>query len=116
MTPLKTLAIALALLVPPVFLVSLGTEGDNATLWWAGLVLLAVGGLIPPATRFLFPEEDDEATDDEKGSEHDDGERGARADAPPRTEYPDLPPVRPDPIADRDAPDRTLPRRPPPAS
>lgn len=46
----QTLAFILLLIVLP--LTSLGTTHDQPVLWWLGLGVLLVGGLLPPATRY----------------------------------------------------------------
>ncbi|MGI6207800.1 MAG: hypothetical protein ACOYEW_06250 [Anaerolineae bacterium] len=45
------LAFVLLLLVLP--LVSLGTTGNTDILWWLGLAFLAIGGLLPPISKFV---------------------------------------------------------------
>lgn len=54
------LIVAFVLLLIPYPLISLGTVGGIAWLWWLGLGSLVVGGLIPPAARYLFSDDDDE--------------------------------------------------------
>ncbi|HHX64864.1 MAG TPA: hypothetical protein GX702_08265 [Chloroflexi bacterium] len=58
MTKLTALSIALVLLLISFPLTSLGTAGDTAWLWWLGLILLTIGGLIPPVTRYTIPTEE----------------------------------------------------------
>jgi hypothetical protein len=101
MTKMWVLGLALILLLVPFALISIGTTRGVPTLWWVGLALLVVGGLIPPATRFLFPEdqqEDDDDGDDDGG--HQDSESYA-SEAPP------LEQVRVEPIASQRAPRRS---------
>ncbi len=50
----QLLGLALVFFLVPFFLISAGTTGDNPALWWTGLVLLAIAGLIPPITRYAF--------------------------------------------------------------
>jgi hypothetical protein len=57
MSRLATLSVSLALLLVAFPLISVGTTRGPAGLWWAGLVLLAAGGLIPPLWRLLFKPE-----------------------------------------------------------
>jgi hypothetical protein len=52
--------IALILLLIPIVLISIGTTQDIEPLWWAGIVMLALGALIPPITRYAVKEEDGE--------------------------------------------------------
>ena len=54
------LGIALILFLVGVPLVSYGTAGDNAALWWVGLALLIIAGLPPPLLRFLLPDDQDD--------------------------------------------------------
>lgn len=49
-TAVQTLAFILLLAALP--LTSLGTTNNQPVLWWLGLGLLLVGGLVPPATRY----------------------------------------------------------------
>jgi hypothetical protein len=53
MSRLVALSVSLALLLAAFPLVSLGTTGGNPMLWWLGLGCLLIGGLIPPARRFM---------------------------------------------------------------
>jgi hypothetical protein len=69
MSTLLALGIALALSLLAFPLVSAAFTQDTEALWWAGLALLVIGGLIPPATRFAFADDgngdaDDDETDD----------------------------------------------------
>jgi hypothetical protein len=59
--------IALILLLVPIALISIGTINDIDWLWWAGVGLLVLGALIPPAARFLGS--DDEGGEDKKSSD-----------------------------------------------
>ncbi|MEX2639908.1 MAG: hypothetical protein WD266_04415 [Balneolales bacterium] len=54
MGKMQLLGLALIILLVPFFLISYGTTGDSPTLWWIGLILLGIGGLIPPITRYVF--------------------------------------------------------------
>ncbi len=65
------LIIAFVLLLIPYPLISFGTVGDVDALWWLGLAALVVGGLIPPVTRYLFDEDDEDGDEGEfiKGTE-----------------------------------------------
>lgn len=59
MTRLGALGLALVLMLISLPLVSIGA-GDNLNLvGWLGLLSLIAGGLIPPATRYVLPAEDD---------------------------------------------------------
>lgn len=59
-------AVAFVLFLTALPLISFGTTDDAEALWWTGLALLAVAGLIPPLARFvpLADDDEDEATDD----------------------------------------------------
>jgi hypothetical protein len=56
MSKLLVLGIALVLLLVALPLISIGTTQENDTLWWAGIALIVIGGLVPPVTRFVFGE------------------------------------------------------------
>lgn len=45
--------IALLLLWAAFPIISLGTTGGNAVVWWLGLLCLIAGGLLPISTRFM---------------------------------------------------------------
>jgi hypothetical protein len=69
MSTLMALGIALVLSLLAFPLVSVAFTQDTEVLWWVGLALLVVGGLIPPATRFALADDgngddDDDETDD----------------------------------------------------
>jgi hypothetical protein len=51
---LTYLSTSLLLLVAAVPLISTGTSRGIHQLWYLGLAALTVGGLIPPAQRFLI--------------------------------------------------------------
>lgn len=51
---LAYLSVSLVLLAIAFPLISLGTTDGPAWLWWAGLLALTCGGLIPPVQRLLF--------------------------------------------------------------
>ena len=53
MNKLIALCLAVLLLLAAVPLISLGTISGNSSLWQLGLGALILGGLIPPALRFL---------------------------------------------------------------
>lgn len=57
---------ALVLMLAALPLVSIGAWNDTAWLWSAGLVVLAVGSLIPPVARYAMSDAD---ADDESGDE-----------------------------------------------
>jgi hypothetical protein len=44
---------ALVLLFVAFPLISLGTTGGNALVWWLGLVILIIGSVLPVLTRFV---------------------------------------------------------------
>jgi hypothetical protein len=60
MSTLLALGIALVLSLLAFPLVSAGSTQDTETLWWVGIALLVIGGLIPPATRFAFADDGDD--------------------------------------------------------
>ena len=53
----KNLSLLLMLAAFP--LISVGSTGDQAIVWWLGLASLVIGALIPPIMRYL-PEEEPE--------------------------------------------------------
>lgn len=57
MSRLAPLSISLLLFLIALPLISIGTTRGPPILWWLGLIALGVGGLIPPAQRFLTPGE-----------------------------------------------------------
>jgi hypothetical protein len=59
MSTLLALGIALVLSLLAFPLVSAGFTQDTEALWWVGIALLVIGGLIPPATRFAFADDGD---------------------------------------------------------
>ena len=44
--------IAFILMLVAFVLITVGIAQENEIVWWAGLVSLALGGLIPPLRRF----------------------------------------------------------------
>jgi hypothetical protein len=71
MSKMLVLGIALVLLLASLPLISIGTMQENATLWWAGLGLLIVGGAVPPVTRFVIRDDDDDGDEEEDDSGRD---------------------------------------------
>ncbi len=45
--------LALVILLVPLLLISVGATAGVSVLWWLGLALLAAGGLIPSALRYV---------------------------------------------------------------
>jgi hypothetical protein len=45
--------IALVLLFVAFPLISVGTDGNHAAVWWLGLLSLIAGGLLPVVTRYM---------------------------------------------------------------
>lgn len=52
-TSTKLLGLALVLMLLAFPLTSVGTDRDVTWLWWAGVVVLVLGALIPPGLRFV---------------------------------------------------------------
>lgn len=67
-TSTKLLGLALVLMLLAFPLTSFGTDRDVTWLWWAGVVVLVLGALIPPGLRFV----DADADGDADGKGHDD--------------------------------------------
>jgi hypothetical protein len=62
------LAISLVLFLVALPLTSFGAMEENEVIWGAGLVLLVVAGILPPATRFIGADDDkDKDKDEDKG-------------------------------------------------
>jgi hypothetical protein len=116
------LAISLVLFLVALPLTSFGAMEENEIIWGAGLALLVVAGILPPATRFIGGDDDDDKDKDkdegepkadggqESGSKQDrdrdgdarraDGDRGGRAvadraDGRERAAMPGEPPPHP---------------------
>ncbi|SCG47065.1 hypothetical protein [Micromonospora coxensis] len=53
MNDLRWLLLAMVLCLVALPALSAGTEADVPPLWWAGLALVAVAGVIPVALRFV---------------------------------------------------------------
>lgn len=53
MSRLAALSLSMLLLLAAFPLISIGTTGGPQWLWWLGLAALGLGGIIPPARRFL---------------------------------------------------------------
>jgi hypothetical protein len=53
MSGLATLAVSMALMLAAFPLISIGTMRGPDLLWWLGLGALFLGGLVPPAGRFV---------------------------------------------------------------
>lgn len=50
---LKAESLAMLLLFAAFPITSFGTTGNNTLVWWAGLLCLVAGGVLPVATRFM---------------------------------------------------------------
>ena len=59
MTSTNLLALSFGLFLASLPLISFGAMQEMDSLWMAGLVLIAVAGVIPPAERFLVSSDDD---------------------------------------------------------
>lgn len=66
------LLVTFVVLLLPFPLASFGTRGAPDLLWQVGLALLVVAGVVPPLTRYVFDDEDEDAADGEATDE--DGE------------------------------------------
>lgn len=55
MSRLAALSLSMLLLLAAFPLISIGTTQGPSLLWWLGVGALVLGGLIPPAARFLVP-------------------------------------------------------------
>ncbi len=53
MSEMQIQGLALVILLLPLFFISAGATAGVAVLWWLGLALLAAGGLIPTAMRYV---------------------------------------------------------------
>ena len=53
MSSLAALSLSMVLLLAAFPLISYGTTQGPSSLWQVGLVALVIGGVIPPARRFL---------------------------------------------------------------
>lgn len=65
------LLVTFVILLVPYPLISVGTTGGSPALWWFGIALLVLGGLVPPISRYAFgeSEENEEDADDENGGD-----------------------------------------------
>jgi hypothetical protein len=50
---LKAECLALVLLFVAFPIISLGTTGGSSLVWWAGLMSLVLGGVLPVLTRYM---------------------------------------------------------------
>jgi hypothetical protein len=65
-------------------LISFGASEGQEPLWWTGLALLVIAGLLPPITRFVplaDDDEDDEGEAEAAGEDDADGEADGEADS-----------------------------------
>jgi predicted cobalt transporter CbtA len=70
--------IAFVLFLVALPLISFGTTEGQEALWWIGLALIVIAGILPPLTRFV-PLADDEDEDEEEADEE--GDAGEEGDA-----------------------------------
>lgn len=77
MSKMQVLGISLVILLVALPLVSIGSVRESPGLWGTGLVLLVLGAITAPITRFVFEEEndDDEAGEGEKDRKEQNEER-----------------------------------------
>jgi hypothetical protein len=59
----KILTVALVLMLAAFPLTGIGSEQEITWLWVAGLVVLTLGAIIPPVTRYAFSDDDEEEDD-----------------------------------------------------
>jgi hypothetical protein len=71
--------VAFVLFLVALPLVSLGTTDDAEGLWWTGLVLIVVAGILPPLARFV-PLADDDEDDEGDDAETDETEETDQTD------------------------------------
>jgi hypothetical protein len=60
MSKLTLLIISFFLFIISYPLISIGTTGDSEAVWIIGLAALALAGLIPPVSRFVADDDNDE--------------------------------------------------------
>lgn len=66
--------VALVFLLVPLPLVFYGVHEGIDALWWAGVALMIVGGVIPPITRYAFDsEEEDQGSETGEDGDEDEG-------------------------------------------
>jgi hypothetical protein len=63
----KLLTVALVLMLAAFPLTGIGSEQDITWLWIAGLIVLTLGAVIPPVTRYA--RSDDDSADEEQEDE-----------------------------------------------
>lgn len=63
MKPQPLQGAALVLMLLPTLLISVAYAQDLAALAAVGVGMVALGGLVPPALRYLSPDDEDEAGD-----------------------------------------------------
>lgn len=69
MSDMQLQGISLIILMVPLPLISIGASAGIALLWWLGLALLAAGGVIPAALRYVSVGKDAEDADEEDSEE-----------------------------------------------
>lgn len=67
------LLVTFVVLLVPFPLISYGTTEGVESLWWLGIALLIVGGIIPPISRYAFGDEEDDAEDETDGADREGG-------------------------------------------
>ena len=65
--------VAFVLFLASLPLISFGATEGQEPLWWIGLGLIAIAGLLPPLTRFV-PLADDEEDEDENEAADESGD------------------------------------------
>lgn len=60
LTEMRILSVALILMLVPFGLIVWGVLEGIAVLWWAGIVLLVIGGSIPALSRYAFDDGEEE--------------------------------------------------------
>jgi hypothetical protein len=71
--------IAFVLFLAALPLISFGASEGQEPLWWTGLALIVIAGLLPPVTRFVpladeEEEEEDQAADEAESDEKEETE------------------------------------------
>ena len=77
MSKMQVLGVSLVTLLVALPMVSIGSVRESPGLWGTGLVLLVLGAVAAPITRFVFEDEKDEEEAQEGQEDQEDQEEGA---------------------------------------